>query len=273
MSLRLITKFLSVFFLVFSFQSANAVWVAGVDQFTIERNGVTTWDDDFSTDTSALYNNNLPVNVSGGKAQMNSRDGSYGASGISGRERWFGRMRQKSWLYDTDSFFVSSVFDITTPDAEGRYGMRLGDSCAICGNDDMLDLALYFDTSGNASIRYRYNNDVRDPGLANGFDFVQTTDFLNLTNFSQVSFFFRNAGDGNIEAGFLLLETAGTFDINAMADQITWFGTGYNPFNGENRVRAELINVEMAAVPETATVLMLLTGLLGLGFLRRRKGS
>lgn len=254
------------------FNSAQAAWVSSVDQLTIERNGATVWNDDFSSDSSALYNNNLPVTVSGGRAQMNSRDGSYGQSGISGRDRWFGRMRQSNWLYDTDSFFVSSVFDIVTPDAEGRYGMRLSDACGTCANDDMLDLALYYNTDGNARIRYRFNNDVRDPALANGFDFVQSTGMLDLSLYSQVSFFYRNNGDGQVEAGYLLLDAPGSLDLNTMFADINWFTDSYYAFNGENRLRTELINVEMdnpIQVPEPATILLLASGLLAFRLKRR----
>lgn len=265
-----------VLFSLFSVNHANAVWTAEIDQFNIDLNGTTVVNEDFNDYyLTSAYNLNFPLTNVDGSGQIYSQtEGTLGFSAITGNERWFQRARNLTWLGANDTFLVSSVFDIVTPDASGRYGIRLTDQCGTCANDDVVDLGLRFSEDGLVDVAYRYNNDVRDPALANGFDFAQSTGHLDITAFTQVSFFLRNDGDGVIDAGFLFLDSSTSFDLASLYDSINWFDNGYSMFNGENRVRAEFYNTEIVsrtAVPEPSTLLLFTAGLLGFGVVRRRK--
>ena len=269
--------------LVFLSNAASAGWITSVDQFQIDKNGSTAWVDNFSTDQSASYNvtGNFVVNTSTGRATMNSDLGDLGPSGIiPGVTRYFTRARRgvpgdNVWLNETDSFIVSGLFDLgagAIPDSRGRMGMRLNDACPTCNNNDLVDISLRNDGAGNFSVRFMYNNDVRDPALADGYDFVQDSGILDLTAYDQIVFFLRNNGQGGIEGGYALLDSAAPSDLSTLAASATWFTDAYSMFTDETRVRAELFTTKrvVAPVPEPATYLMFGLGLIGVLTLRRR---
>ena len=252
---------------------ANA-YLASIDNFSIEANGTQVVNEEFNGGLTSAQNLNFPISYSAdGRGLIDSRSTSLGTSGISGNPRYFQRARNSYNLFETDSFLISSVFDIVGPDDNyARYGIRLTDQCGSCNNNDIVDIGLRFD-GGVTDVAYRYNNDVRDPVLANGFDFSQSTGDINVDTFSQIALFLRNDGDGIIDAGFLFLDNLMTFDLASMYDSISWFDTGYYIFNEDPRVRAEFYNTEVLVtnVPEPSTALLFASSLLGFGFLRRRK--
>ncbi len=251
---------------------AQASWITSIDEFNIDQNSASVVSEDFSSDLASPFNINFPLSTDNGRGLIDSQSAGYGTSRISGRERWFQRARSNQWLHSNDTFLVSSVFDIVKPDAPGRYGIRLTDQCGSCTNNDLVDIGLRFSALGNVDVAYRYNNDVRSVALADGFDFAQSTGPIDVSPYSQVSLFLKNDGDGLIDAGFLLLDNIGSFDLASMYDDINWFSTGYHIFNNENRVRAEFYNTEIVRqVPEPPTIALLMTALLGITFLRRRK--
>jgi len=253
---------------------ANA-YIVSVDSFGMEVNGTQVVNEGFNGSLTSAQNLNFPIGFADGRGLIDSRSTPLGTSAISGNSRYFQRARNSYNLYETDSFLVSSVFDIVGPDGDyARYGIRLTDQCGTCNNDDIVDIGLRFDR-GSTDVAYRYNNDVRNPALANGFDFSQSTGDISVDTFSQIALFLRNDGDGIIDAGFLFLDGLTNFDVASMYSTINWFDTGYNIFNGESRVRAEFYNTEViypaTNVPEPSAAILFGTSLLAFGFLRRRR--
>lgn len=259
----------------------SQAWVMSMDGFGVFDKLETTPTarvlDRFNPSTGTYSNILGAPFISGERLKMDTASGSVGTSSVTGNLRSLSRVRMAGKLFPAQgSFLVGGVFDLVNQDPRGAYGLRLNDAVSAVQND-MVDIAVRKTAGGQLQVLFR--NDTNRNAASDGFDAVEA---ININpSASQIALFMLyDAVSGQIGAGFFEMAEGSLDFINetninsVIAAGIpgvtpTLFTSTYTMFNGEDFARAEVFATQ--PVPEPSTWVLMIGGLLVMGFLRKRK--
>lgn len=250
--------------------TANAT-VFSIDSFSVIKNDSLLFEDTFSDGTPPPGSDYGTIGSPGpeekGKLSLDTADGFARPSEVSGTSLLVQRSRL---LTNTDNvstkglkkdheITVLATFDLIAPELLlERYGIRLTDFKTGYASNDNVGIDVRRTDTGEVRV------DLREAdfgaGMFNvlGSHTLTESDFLN---YDQISLgLFNPAGSDEVYGGYAL---GGSTDF-------TWFKQAGHIYEGEEWTRASFIASRVVAgVPESMSIMLFLSGLLAMGFMRR----
>lgn len=265
----LLTAFLSMGFI----STVNAT-VFSIDNFTVLKNGSTLFEDTFSDGLVPPGSDYGTVGSPGpendGKLALDTATGFAKDSEVSGRSLLLQRNRLLTNTSDDNDrglkinhdIAVFGIFDLIAPELSlERYGIRLTDFKTDYAFNDNVGIDVQRSSSGNTRVVFR----EADYGLGMfnvlGETLLTDSDFMM---YDQIALSLSSsAGSDEVYAGFSLLGSKGNSDFMS-------FDKAGHIFDGENWTRAAFIASQVVTnVPEPMSIILFMSGLLGMGFMRR----
>lgn len=265
--------FLSVLAIVtlFGTQTAQATPFF-IDEFTVVKNGAPFFDDKFSgtappvapnfaNGTPASYFVNGTFTNVGNKVLMDRAQGAILPSGIDGSPFLINQALLLTNIDPTNTilglksnhtFSVTGIFDLVLPGPTNEaYGIRLADFTNTDAGDDIVDLLVQRVTGGKVGILFIDKDFIAHTFTVDGFALLDPShDKIALTLTKP------DAGSPNIQASYAYID-------GGVTGPTTTFGGTANAFTDENFTRA--VFIAFSPVPEPSSLLLLSSGLVGLG--------
>ncbi|WP_455207503.1 PEP-CTERM sorting domain-containing protein [Kaarinaea lacus] len=269
-----------------AFSTTVNATVFSIDSFTIYRDGQLFFQDEFNDgivppSTGYTFPNGnvaqyLTIGTPGpetnGRLALDTAAGALSISDVTGAPLLVQRSRLATNNSDDPTrglrvnhdIAVMGVYDLIAPELNNeRYGIRLTDFLTGYPANDNVEITLRRNSSGALSVALREAD--FDNGVMNvlGETFLSDADFLN---YDQIAFGLFSAADSTaVYGGFSLIGSMGSTDFRL-------FDAHANIFDGEIWTRAGFIAMRSAtSVPEPSSIALMLLGLTGISFIRRRK--
>ena len=157
---------------------------------------------------------------------------------------------------------VLATFDLIAPELLlERYGIRLTDFKTGYASNDNVGIAVRRASTGDVRV------DLREADFGSGMFNVlgsQTLTESDFLTYDQIALgLFSEAGSDKVSGGFSLLGAEGSTPFR-------WFTETGTIFEGEEWTRASFIASRVVTgVPESMSIMLFLSGLLAMGFMRR----
>ncbi len=237
--------------------------------------GITTSGNTYSVQGSAGF-----TSESGGKLTMTPSLGTPTLITGSTADTFMGARRIRSTdsgssahLGSGDSFEIHGLFDLTSiPMVSGQqFGIRASDRSSTNGASDVAQLTVIKSSiSGNVGIRFGDLDFVADTSETAGFLSIESF----LATAVQVELIIsKEASTDIVDASFILYDATSAIIHSATLDNINNVTLqAVDLYNGEDYTRPQFMATDTGVnIPEPGSLAVFSLGLLGLGYLRRRK--
>lgn len=289
MNKAVLTKVFWITLLGFGISFPVNATVFAIDSFTVLRNGDVFFHDDFDDgdlppDTGWTYPSEIPAVYStvgepgpenDSRLYLDTARGNLQNSEVTGNPLLVQRNRLRtntnddpnSGLKFNHDIAVFGVFDFIAPENNNeRYSIRLTDfNTGYPAANDNVDVTVRRTEEGALTLAFREAD--FGTGQMNVLDQIFLTDQDFLDHEQIVMGLFSGPNSTEVYAGYSFLGGSGG-DTN-----FTYFDNFGNIFEGEVWTRAAFIATQVpAAVPEPASLALMLAGLVGIRFARKRTG-
>ena len=241
-----------------------------LDRFKIDKNGIDNWFNDHFSDGNpppssqgtfpdgaegsySTQPDSLPGPEQNGRLALDPSQGASTTSSVSGDPILIQRARLRtntdstnlvSGLKSDDIFSVGGLFDLTPPEMNEVYGIRLTDFGAASMANDVVQLTVGWNGSGEWGVRFREAD--FGAGIFDLLDFGNLSQRADLGDFEQIALFLdkADAGSSTITASYALID----LDDSGNNQFLDLAGSG-TIFDGEEWTRAEFFTVRAVPVP------------------------
>ncbi|MCB1725027.1 MAG: VPLPA-CTERM sorting domain-containing protein [Gammaproteobacteria bacterium] len=277
------TKRLMATLLALSLSASATASTYYLDRFKIDKNGTDNWFNDpfsdgnpppssegvFPNQSQGSYStlpDSLPGPEQNGKLALDPSQGQSTTSSVSGNPILIQRARLQTstdssdlttGLKSDDTFSVGGLFDLTPPEMSEVYGIRLTDFSSTSTANDVVQLTVGWNGSGEWGVRFREAD--FGAGIFDLLDFGNLSQRADLGDFEQIALFLdkADAGSSTITASYALID----LDDSGNNQFLDLAGSG-TIFDGEEWTRAEFFTVRAVPVPAALPLFASALGLL-----------
>jgi hypothetical protein len=289
MNSKILAKLLWVALLGFGFINPVNATVFAIDSFTVLKNDSVLFEDNFDdgvlppstgqvfpNGNEAVYSTvGTPGPEVGGKLYLDTALGDPRPSEVTGTDLLFQRSRLVTQASDDNpasglkihhDIMVMGLFDLIAPELElERYGIRLTDFATNNVANDNVEVGVRRTSSGDVTVALRQADFAASQMLVLEQVVLSAADFID---YDQILLALWNpANSAEVHAAYLL-GSGGEYND----DPFLFSATG-EIYHGEGWTRAAFVasQVVVSGVPEPASIVLMLVGLTGLGFVRKTK--